>query len=440
MQQSLDLIQRKIFGLEFIDSNLTTTFFLDNVNILSDLNIASNINIYNDSTINSKLLSNNITINNILSCNSTIYISNNSIINNNLNIISNLYSNKCIFNNNVTLNSNIIITNLASFNNLSSNNLYIKTNTLLNGNVTVNNNLLISGYSICNNLNVSNNLNISNNSVFNNVTILSNLNIYKSLIINDSCTINSFLFSNRIITVNNSTFMSNLYTNTMIGNNINANNGIFSTLKVSGAIYSNSLSFSNFNGILKDYPDNTTALANNIPIWGLYRTGGIIKICINTIENILILNGDNIINLYIDDTFIDPGAVIINNINGYILNISGSVITQYQASYIRYYNAVDLNNNIICSISRTINIYNYPVIVSIILYDTNIIITNSGIYNNMSYMISNNNINIIPNTEITNTVIDVSSLPHNINQYLITVYLKDILNRILSTKSLFFII
>ena len=441
LPQSLDLTYRQIFGLDFINITTSTLFFTDDVNILGNLNILGNCNMYNNSSINSNLISNNITANSILSCNTTIYVSTNTTINTNLNIVSNLNSNIVVCNNNITLNTNICVKNLAIMNNLSTNNLYINTNAILKNTATVNSSLLISGTIMCNDLNVSNNLNISNNSIIKNITILSNLNIFKSLIINNNCTINSLLYSGKIITYNNSTFISNLYINNVTGNTINvSNNGIFSTLNISGDCYTNSLSIKSLNGLLQDYPDNDSAIANNIPLWGLYKTGGIIKIRINKIDTIIILTGTSIINLYINDIFIDPGAYIPNNTNSYILNTIGSVNTQYQSSYIRYYNAVDINNNIICSISRTINIYNYPIIVSIVLYNNNIIITNSGIYNIMTYKITSNNLDIIPETQITNTTINISSfIPNNI-QYLITVYLKNINEKILTTNTLFFII
>ena len=58
----------------------------------------------------------------------------------------------------------------------------------------------------------------------------------------------------------------------------------------------------------------------------------------------------------------------------------------------------------------------------------------------MTYKITNNDLSIIPETQITDTSIDISTLIRNNTQYLITVYLKNISGRILTTNTLFFII
>jgi hypothetical protein len=44
------------------------------------------------------------------------------------------------------------------------------------------------------------------------------------------------------------------------------------------------------------YPSNDAAILGGIPLWELYRLGGIIKIRINTVPSVLALNGFGIMN------------------------------------------------------------------------------------------------------------------------------------------------
>jgi hypothetical protein len=106
---------------------------------------------------------------------------------------------------------------------------------------------------------------------------------------------------------------------------------------------------------LQDYPDNDTAILNNIPLNGFYRTGGIIKLVIPTLPSIIQLNGNSTINSNLGTDFNDPGATIIDGSNSTI-QIIGTISTSKIGSYIRYYNALDVNGNIINTVKRIINI------------------------------------------------------------------------------------
>jgi hypothetical protein len=108
-------------------------------------------------------------------------------------------------------------------------------------------------------------------------------------------------------------------------------------------------------GSLPEFTDNDSATGGGVPLWGFYRTAGIIKIRINTVPTIISLNGASIINSNFGLTFTDPGVTLTDSVNYYVETI-GTVSINKLGSYIRYYNAMDLNGNIINTISRIINI------------------------------------------------------------------------------------
>jgi hypothetical protein len=80
---------------------------------------------------------------------------------------------------------------------------------------------------------------------------------------------------------------------------------------------------------LLEFKDNELAATAGIPLWGLYRTGGIVKIRINNIPPNITLLGPNYITVIINNQYIDPGIVITNflkeNIIGYIISITDGI-------------------------------------------------------------------------------------------------------------------
>ena len=66
---------------------------------------------------------------------------------------------------------------------------------------------------------------------------------------------------------------------------------------------------------LKEYSNNISAAAENIHLNGLYRTGGILKIRVDTEGPVISLNGSNNYDTYINKIFIDPLVTIIDNID-----------------------------------------------------------------------------------------------------------------------------
>ena len=287
-------------------SILNSDSYFNNLNseILSSSNISANTLLCNNyigngnNTINSIIVNNN-------------FVSNNISINSNLNI-----SNNTIFNSNVTINNILLISGLSNLNNLNSNNLY-NNNLLINLNTTLNSNLYSSNnIYINNNTSILSSLQGNNSNIFNNTVIInSNLNVSNNTIINGNTTI----LSNLNIS-GNCTFNNNINIGTNKNNNL--------------TILSNNIVISS----VSDYLNNSTAINAGIPEWGIYRTGGILKIRLNDIPPVLTLYGNTTINILVGDNFIDPGLLAVdhfgNNIIPYIKYIYNTSNTQLLSSYI----------------------------------------------------------------------------------------------------------
>lgn len=343
-----------------INNNLTINSNLysnnDFNNILGNITVASNINISGLASFQSFSI-NNLTISSssLLQDNvsATTIVGKNNIINNNLSINSQLYvSNISIFQNNVTMNSLFILGNTilndSGTNSITAISLLVKGNTNIIGNTNIYNYFDVSGYSLLNLDSISNasTLFVSGSSLFNNgVSNLASLNVSNYAIFNN-LTLNSLLnvanngiFNN--ISINSSL---NITGNTQINNSFIANSlTVLSNLNISGStnIISNINILNRIIGSLPEYFDNTSAINGGVPLWGFYRTGGIIKIRLNEVPPIMTLLGNSIISLSTGNIYIDPG------INA--LAIDDGYITTYLLSFVLNSNnliALTINNPI----------------------------------------------------------------------------------------------
>ena len=125
---------------------------------------------------------------------------------------------------------------------------------------------------------------------------------------------------------------------------------------------SNFLSGIKFSNI-PEYTSNLAATENGIPLWGLYRTGGIIKIRLDEILPLLTIlpfngNNDVIINQYVP--YIEAGATAIDNLDGnlvpYITSIYSIDIGELLTSPIAVVSKNYLLNEVPCNIPRTYTI------------------------------------------------------------------------------------
>jgi ribosomal protein S19 len=104
--------------------------------------------------------------------------------------------------------------------------------------------------------------------------------------------------------------------------------------------------------ILPEYMDNTSAINGGIPLWGFYRTGGIIKVRLNETPPTMTLIGNNIILKTVGQLYQDPGVLSIaiddGSINTYLISfISNSI------NYIS--NNILINNNTSIDNTNTLN-------------------------------------------------------------------------------------
>jgi len=314
-----------------------TDRYIATVDLSNNLNVSNDSVFYQDVTILSSL-----------------YVSGDTVISNNCTIGSTLnVNNEIIFNNDVTVNSNIIGSD-GIFNNISiNNNLYVSNNSIIYGNATINGIMYVSGnISINNDSTILSNINVSGSAICNGtLTIGSSLTVDGSTIINNNLTINSDLFVNGDTIINgNATILSNI--------NISNDSVITGSVTVSNNLYISGNSFINGNvffgttssiiNILGDiitdllhFDTNTSAANAGIPIWGLYRTGGIIKVRLDDVPPLISLTGNTTININQGNSFIEPGIISYDDLDG---NVD---------SYITSISSINTNNIILSPIKIT---------------------------------------------------------------------------------------
>jgi len=272
-----------------------STTLQNDVTILSSLYISGNTNINGNVTINNNLnVSGSTLIQGSISINNNLNISGDSILQGSTSINSNLnVSGNSLLNGSVTINSNLFVNGNTIINNNTTinTNLYVSGNSILNGNTTLNASLYVSGNTLLNGTTtILSSLYVSGTSIFNkSVTINSNLLISNNTILNSDTTFNSNLnISGTSILQGNITLGSNLSYFTILGNIIS---------------------------ILPEYKDNQAAIDGGVPLWGFYRTGGIIKIRLDNIPPVISLIGSSTITGSPGSTYTDPGATATDNLD-----------------------------------------------------------------------------------------------------------------------------
>lgn len=288
-----------------------------------------------------------------------IFVSGVSILYNNVSTLSSLYiSNTSIFNSDTYINNiNILGTSIINFINITStcninNNFY--SDTLNTTNITCNNYISRSDIT-CNNF-ISSNLN-TNSLYVNYITtndshriICNRLNIGASSnfnnIISNNCSILTLQTNNIILT--SCSILLNCYVNNTctIVNNTTSTSNIYNNGNC--CIYGNTTiksNIENFNTLimpLLDFEDNLSATNGGIPIYGLYRTGDVVKIRLSDIAPEITLNGLSIINISTNTIFTDPGVNIINNINN--LNITCYIVSVFDGTTEYITNRIMISN------------------------------------------------------------------------------------------------
>jgi len=323
------------------------------INILdsnNNLYITGSTLLYNNNTIKSSLnVSNNLLTQN-LSINSSLNISYNTILNNSVSINNNLFiSSLSLLNNNVSMYKNLNLNNNLYTNNLSMLSCNVSNNSLLNNTSLLSSFYVNNNNIITQNATVSSALNVSNISIFNNVSLNSSLNISNNtILLNNTTLLSSLYVSSNSKFINNSTILSNLN----VSNNsiINGSLTLGSSLNIKSTIIAN----------LPEYKDNITASNAGIPLWGLYRTGGIVKIRLDTSGPVITINGSNPTSIKLGYTYTELGATALDNLDGVVsVSSSGTVNTTLFGTYYIIYSATDSYYNTSTAI-RTINVIALP--------------------------------------------------------------------------------
>ena len=290
----LDTIKKYIVEVDLDENiNITGTSLLYN-----NVTVGSNINILKDA-VYYNIYSNNLNISSTSVCNN--YYSNNINISDLSYISNNLHTNNLISN---TIN----VMNMTVLSGLNiKNNCYILSNVTINSDLLINNNLLVK-----NNISILSNLQVNNSTIINNnITINSNLYISSSAILNNNVNVSKLNVFNDMLINNSFTLLSKLTVikNISINGNITLNNSF-----ITGNII-----------IPLSHYDTNTAAAS-VPIWGLYRTGGIVKIKLDSVGPEIRLNGPTTISITVSQNYTDPGVITTDNMDSGILTYITSII------------------------------------------------------------------------------------------------------------------
>ena len=424
---------KSLFGLNYLNTTNNTTILEKDSIFFKDINSTGTINTSFDVSIYSSIYSDNISCNSI-ETNNDVYIDS-CTVTNNTHIINNITSLNLITEN-ISI-SSIITSNTFISSNINVNSITVSNNLHNINNITVTNNLNTLSDIICDtvNLNIGNMNNLDGNNITVNTIHHNDTNI----------TINNYLSFINVETNNiNCTFIScnnNFLIDNSTNNNIICNNNSVSdNINVTKDCVSNSMDLSLIINKLNEYPDNDTAVADSVPFNSLYRSADIVKVCIDHTNNI-ILNGNDTITIYENESYTDEGATISNNTENYTLSTIGTVKYGKRGIYNIHYRAIDGNNYVKMSKSRKIIIYAIPEIYQILYNSTlnNIHAIIYGIYNKITLTLTNDGNTIVSETEIPLPYMSFDSqLTITGTPYICTIKVKKSDNTVLATKTLEF--
>lgn len=326
-----------ISGTTIIHNNLTcnTSFVVSNDLITNNITV---MNLLNTDQLNSD----NITINTHITINNNLDTNIISIVDNNISVLNDFTSDFVTSMNDLkapTMN----VEGLYTSTNLQTSNLYIENN------FTANNTIVLNSFDTFN-LNVLNDALVHTSlSTTNTCTVLSNLQCNECIIDNKISTVSSMGVSNDVLIENN------LVVGTDDSTSANINSSV---------IINNVLEFEN----------NLLAYTGLSTIGKIYRTGGILKIIVDTFPPSMALVGDSSITIDVGTNYTEPG-VISKNINNedldvYIISIGTTTynilvsndllitdVSSYDVgSYDITYRSTDTNNGLEALLTRQLSI------------------------------------------------------------------------------------
>ena len=291
-----------------------------------NLTISGRSLFYEDVVINSTLfVSDKSIFDNNATMNLNLRVSGNTIINNSATILSNIYisNNTNIYSDTTTNMSLTVLNNSIIPNTLVNADLVVMGNTNLLSDTTIYSSLNLYGNSnFITDVTIKSSLNISSNTILNNdTTIKSNLYISGNSLINGSANINSSL-----LVSGNSILANNVSVNSKL--NINGNSLLMGNVSI-GTTTTKLNILGQISCQLKEYPTNSSAAANNIPLYGFYRTGGIVKIRLDVVAPTITLNGDSSVYLNYGTVYMELGLTVSDNVDtnldAYIISLENEI-------------------------------------------------------------------------------------------------------------------
>ena len=273
-----------------------------------------------------------------LTVNSTLYVLGNAIMQGDAQINMGLsVSNITLFVGNSTMLGNINVNDktLLVGDTTSLLSLTVAKNAILNE-TNINSQLIILGDTFfCNKTTVNSSLNlfgdsefvkdytinsniiISSNTILNGaVSINSDLNIFGNSIINGSSNIQAnLLVSGNANIYGSTTIQSNLYIagNSLLNNNVTLGKNITFYNSTTQTTQSKFNILGNIISPLSEFKTNSLAAANDVPLWGFYRTGGIVKIRVSITPPHLLLIGPSTITINLGSDYIEQGVNVVEN-------------------------------------------------------------------------------------------------------------------------------
>ena len=300
---NLKQIYKNMININNINNNGLNIIFNEDVNIDKSLyaNVfqCNNLQISNCNTI--AFTSNSINSNNIITINVTAL----NMLVTNLNCLS-LINQFTITTNNLKINNNLTFDNGTIFNFIN-----IKNTTRIFEPIVYSNTITAVTMEVESNCDILNKLVLPLNTFIAGFQVT---NIYCEKLDFAQCIVLANITSNQSVNASTFTAYNTLQSLNIITNTINFTQGtILNTLAVSNNIITNDLYVSGMNfPSIKNYNNLGDAVADNVPLWGFYRTGNILKIRINNTIPILQLNNITYSSIISGNQYIEYGASVSN--------------------------------------------------------------------------------------------------------------------------------
>lgn len=353
-------------GIGFIKTNDDATNFI--IKTPNDLNYKYLLTLDNN---NNLIVNGNGIFKKNLSVASNLFVNGDILFNKEVSILNLNVLNDVNFNNNVTITGNLLVNNdlLLKGNSKLYGNLCVNKDSILLGLIIKSNVFVTDAITLLNNFTCNNSILVYNNLFTNNITVMSNLDILKDIfiygsdiIINKSLNIFNNCTLNKNININNNLLITNISIidkNFICNSNISTKNIIFKSNTTIGANKNNYFKIIGKTICpLREFQTNSLAALNDVPLWGFYRTGGIVKIRLDIIPPMITLIGSNPIQITVGSAYIEPGVIVTDNVDGNLLAYIISIRNASSANIILTPRLITMNMSITETNSLLAGTYN----------------------------------------------------------------------------------